>query len=238
LERVNPAFISTNLRNAARIKDAEEFVQYAIAQLDLVKKKDGIILINKKILMEVPGRRAVLYQLIKSYGFSYDQVVSIEKSHENVGAVFMANDWVLNIDRENLIISRNDQNGVERLAKIDDKTLDFDGFSLNTELKDADEYIIINDNQVAALDLERLNFPLLIRNWQQGDYFIPLGMKGKKKVSDFLIDEKIPVNLKRNILVLVSKEDVVWIIGYRISDQYKITSRTRTVYHIEMATDL
>ena len=238
LERVNPAFITTNLRNAARIKDAEEFVRYAIAQLGLAEEKDGNICINKKVLMKLPGRRAVLYQLIKSYGFSYDQVVSIEKSQEHVGAVFIANDWVLNIDRENLIISKNDQVSVERFVKIDDKTLDFDGFSLKAEVKDANGYLIKNDNQVAALDLERLSFPLLIRNWQQGDHFIPLGMQGKKKVSDFLIDEKIPVNLKRNILVLVSREEVVWIIGYRISDQYKITSRTSTVYHVEMTIDL
>jgi tRNA(Ile)-lysidine synthase len=78
---------------------------------------------------------------------------------------------------------------------------------------------------------------LKIRRWKLGDTFQPLGMKGKKKLSDFMIDEKIPLNLKRNVLVLISGEDIVWVAGHRIDDKYKITSHTKKVFKIAMTYD-
>ncbi|RLD25233.1 MAG: tRNA lysidine(34) synthetase TilS [Bacteroidetes bacterium] len=230
LERVNPAFISTNLRNAARIKDAERFVQHSINQLAIAEEKDGHIYIKKDALFRLPGSRSVLYQLINDYGFSYDQVISIEKSQERVGAIFITKNWILNIDRDYLIISKSEGNPIERLVHLEEHLIDLEEITLKAEVKNADGYSIKYDNQVAALDLEKLNFPLLVRNWQQGDSFSPLGMQGKKKVSDFLIDEKVPVNLKRKILVLISGNEVVWVVGHRISEHFKITPQTKEVY--------
>ena len=232
LERVNPSYIATNLRNATRIREAEEFIEYAIEQLGLIEKKDGHIYISKKALLKLPGRHAVLYQLISSYGFSYDQVTSIISS-ERAGAIFVANHWVLNIDREYLIISKNEENIIEQWIGREDDIFEFKSFSLETAVLEAAAYNILPDSEVAALDLDKLTFPLLIRTWRNGDHFIPLGMQGKKKVSDFIIDEKIPVNLKQQILVLVSDEDIAWIIGYRLNDNYKITPQTRRVYQLK-----
>ena len=235
LERVNSAFIATNLRNAARIKDAEQFIEYSIEQLKIIEERDGHIYINKEVLLKLAGSRAVLYYLIKSYGFNYDQVLSIENSYESAGAIFISDNWVLNIDREYLIISNKEQNLIERLVSNEDKIIEFESFSLQIETLDADTFKIMPDNLVAGLDLDKLTFPLLLRNWQQGDSFSPLGMQGKKKLSDFMIDEKIPVNLKQKILVLVSGKDIVWVIGYRINENFKITSETKRVYQIKKA---
>ena len=68
---------------------------------------------------------------------------------------------------------------------------------------------------------------MTIRKWQQGDAFVPLGMKGKKKLSDFMIDSKIPLNLKNQQGVVLSEGNIVWVIGRRIDDRYKITERTK-----------
>jgi tRNA(Ile)-lysidine synthase len=230
LERVNPAFISTNLRNAARIKDAERFVQHSINQLAIAEERDGNIYIKKDALFRLPGSRSVLYQLIKDYGFSYDHVMSIERSQESTGAIFISKNWILNIDRDYLIISKIEGNTIERLVHLEDSLIDLEDVTLKTEVKNVDGYSIRSDNQVAALDLEKLNFPLLVRNWQLGDNFSPLGMQGKKKVSDFLIDEKVPVNLKQKVLVLISRNEIVWVVGYRISEHFKITPQTKEVY--------
>ena len=85
---------------------------------------------------------------------------------------------------------------------------------------------IVPDSNVAYLDLDKLVFPLVIRNWTEGDSFVPLGMKGEKKLSDFMIDEKIPLNLKNRVLVVTSVGKIVWIVGRRIDDRYKITENT------------
>jgi tRNA(Ile)-lysidine synthase len=85
---------------------------------------------------------------------------------------------------------------------------------------------------VCLIDKDKLHFPLKIRKTQTGDSFYPLGLNGKKKVSDFMIDEKIPVNLKNRVLVLESANNIVWIIGHRIDDRYKVTSATREIIQL------
>ena len=237
LERINPSFIATNLRSAAKIKDAEIFIEHAIEQLGIIEERDGHIYINKEALLILPGNKAVLYQLINSNGFSYDQVRSIVRSIERVGAIFITNNWVLNVDREYLIISKNEHHLIEQQISLNERTIDLEEYSLQIEQLDAKRYQIIPDNNVAGLDLDKLTFPLLIRNWQEGDSFSPLGMQGKKKVSDFMIDEKIPVNLKQKTLVLLSGKDIVWVIGHRINEHYKITLHTRVVYQLKKVSE-
>ena len=89
-----------------------------------------------------------------------------------------------------------------------------------------------SDQSTASLDLDKLTFPLIVRPWQRGDRFIPLGMKGQKKLSDFMIDKKIPVNLKKRLFVLTSDQKIVWVIGWRIDDRYKVTVQTKNVFQV------
>jgi tRNA(Ile)-lysidine synthase len=232
LERVNPAFVTTNMRNASRIRAAEKFLEHSIDQLEIINNKESSIYIDKVRLSTLPGREAVLYQLIKGHGFSYDQVRSIVQSLESVGAIFNTNDWELNVDRDYLIITKREGNLVERTVGLDDRDIAIGERGLQLEMIAASGYAIVSDQTVGSIDLDKLTFPLKLRNWQKGDYFIPIGMNGKKKVSDLLIDEKVPVSLKRKVLVLISGEDIVWVVGKRLDDRFKITSDTKTVYQI------
>ena len=77
-------------------------------------------------------------------------------------------------------------------------------------------------------------FPLLLRKWKKGDFFSPIGMNGKKKLSDFFIDNKIPIPEKENIWVLCSSDEIIWIVGYRIADKFKVIENTRKVYIAEL----
>ncbi len=79
----------------------------------------------------------------------------------------------------------------------------------------------------ACLDLDRVSFPVKVRNWEPGDRFMPLGMKQMKKISDFLIDLKIPVTVKEKVLLLMSGDDVMWVMGYRIDDRFRVTGSFR-----------
>jgi tRNA(Ile)-lysidine synthase len=81
-----------------------------------------------------------------------------------------------------------------------------------------------------ALDADRVQFPLTVRRWQEGDWFMPIGMKGKKKISDFLIDQKVPLNLKDDVRVLVTADQrIAWVIGFRPDERYKVTEETQRV---------
>jgi tRNA(Ile)-lysidine synthase len=89
----------------------------------------------------------------------------------------------------------------------------------------------VPDN-VALLDADKLTFPLTLRRWQEGDSFIPFGMTGRKKVSDYLIDRKISIAEKQRQFVLISNNEIIWLVGHRTSDDYRITDKTERVLRI------
>jgi tRNA(Ile)-lysidine synthase len=91
------------------------------------------------------------------------------------------------------------------------------------------DFVPSQEKNVAHLAAEKLKFPLTLRLWRDGDAFKPFGMKGKKKISDFLIDEKVPLHEKAQQYVLLSSSDVVWLVGRRIDERYKITDSTEEI---------
>jgi tRNA(Ile)-lysidine synthase len=91
--------------------------------------------------------------------------------------------------------------------------------------------------EFASLDYNKLTFPLEIRKWQAGDSFRPFGLHGKKKVSDLLIDEKVPIPEKENTFVLCSSGKIAWVIGHRIDQRFRITSKTTRIFRIILERD-
>ena len=85
----------------------------------------------------------------------------------------------------------------------------------------------------AMLDMDRLEFPLTLRKWSLGDKFIPLGMKNEKKISDLLIDLKVPLIHKKTVTVLCSGNQIAWVMGHRISDRFKCDANTKRVFYIK-----
>ena len=81
-----------------------------------------------------------------------------------------------------------------------------------------------------AFDFDKLQFPLTLRNWQEGDAFQPFGMKGRKKVSDYLIDIKMPLPLKQNVRVLTSNGEIIWLVGLRTDERYKVSAKSKKIY--------
>ena len=85
---------------------------------------------------------------------------------------------------------------------------------------------------VALIDADKLRFPLHVRRWREGDWFVPLGMSGRKKLSDYLINKKVSMAEKSRQFVLLSGDDIVWVIGRRLDERYCITSKTERVLRI------
>jgi len=102
------------------------------------------------------------------------------------------------------------------------------GFSLSENLD------IQNNVNIAMLDLSKLHFPLVLRKWEKGDFFFPLGMNGKKKLSDFFIDNKISIPEKEQIWVLCSDNEIAWIVGLRLDYRFKITEKTKKAYIVQL----
>ncbi len=112
-------------------------------------------------------------------------------------------------------------------------------FPMDMEILDREELQSIpKDPMTACLDLDEIEFPLIIRRWMHGDYFFPLGMDQVKKLSDFFVDEKVPVPEKEGAWIMASGKKIVWIMGYRIDHRFRITPETRRVLILRFQSEI
>jgi len=177
-----------------------------------------------------------LYNSLKDYNFQNSHINDISKiiENNNTGKTVYSSTHMVNIDRKLLILNKIQSHIPEStefiINNIEDEVWKL--FKLKIEFPFSGNYKI-NNNNLAFLDFEKIEFPLTIRNWKQGDSFKPLGMKGDKKLSDFLIDNKINNIEKSRIKLLCSKDKIIWVIGHRIDNRYRITKDTKNILKIE-----
>ena len=170
--------------------------------------------------------------MLKYFGpFSWRDVFSLLNSQ---AGRFVANsEFRIVKEREGLYISKISDNLNEQLSiNVNDKLLT-SPIRINFSIYDYKDFKLIKNSRLAALDYNKLHFPLKLRTWQKGDVFTPIGMKGKKKVSDFMIDEKFSTYQKENTWVICSLDTIVCIVGYRINEYFKLVPQTEKVYLVE-----
>ena len=141
--------------------------------------------------------------------------------------MFYWDDYTLNVDRNKIFIAKGPRVPIDQyMIEMNVDNFQFSGISFEIQDQNTQDGIT-NEANVAYLDLEKLSFPLCLRKWKTGDFFYPLGMQQRKKVSDFLVDLKIPRMMKENVLVLESKGMICWIVGKRIDQRFSIQLETQ-----------
>ena len=236
LKKINPNLEETFRLSMEKMTAAAGIFSEVVHEYKakLQEPAEGGFKINKEKLLSAHEFQIILYELLKPLGFNYTQTGNIAGAVEGrPGKVFDAPSHQLVIDRGYLYVTQ------KRTRQIDEISIESNMESVSTGLGQltfqklsAKSFVMDKDSNTALLDYDKLEFPLLLRRWKKGDKFMPLGMKGKKKVSDFMIDEKIPLNLKNQVMVLQSGKNLAWVVGYRIDDRYKITDETRWIYKI------
>jgi tRNA(Ile)-lysidine synthase len=223
------ATIETIGRTELMLSDS---VEKAISKF--IKTEEERVLIHFNLFKELTPSVEYLYETIKRWGFNYEQCKQITECVKGQsGKIFLSDTHQIVIDRENLIIEPKILKHENAIYEI---TKELEGLSTATyrylfsRHKNKADFKIPTEAENAALDLDKLNFPLKMRKWQAGDRFYPLGMNKPKKVSDFLIDNKVSASDKEHVYVLVSGEDIAWLIGYRTDDRFKITKGTKNIY--------
>lgn len=236
LKKINPKLEESFSSSMAKIGAAERIYRQAIdkERKTLCDVSNDGIRIEKAKLKSNPESQQILFEIIEEFGFNYQQSSDILQALDGQsGKCFYSEKHQLVIDREYLFISPNSGDEISRvLINKKDKWIEAGTSRFKVECIKPDEVSFSDDNNMVFLDFDRLEFPMKLRKWKEGDRFQPLGMHQKKKLSDFMIDEKIPLNLKKQALVLISAENIVWVVGYRIDDRYKITKQTTNVYKI------
>ncbi|HXB13963.1 MAG TPA: tRNA lysidine(34) synthetase TilS, partial [Bacteroidia bacterium] len=200
----------------------------------LVQLESGKVLISIKELKHLEHPALYLYEILKEYGFNYAQAKEISgASDSQPGKVFLSATHKLTLDRKHLIINTIKEGKADTEYAIEKATKGIKTLSLNISFSTASKKTGFKppvSSQTACLDYDKLEFPLSIRKWEKGDKFYPLGMDKPKKVSDFLIDNKVSRPDKERVYVLISGNKIAWIIGHRIDNRFKIVSATKKLY--------
>ncbi len=173
--------------------------------------------------------KTAVYEIIRDFDFSPRQVEEVLSLLNSESGKFISSPThrILR-NRKWLIVSRIDNAENEHyLIQENDRRISFHNNKIELE-RSTGLTNISPDPNIAQLDLSRVQFPLLLRKWKQGDYFYPLGLRKKKKLSRFFIDQKVPLFEKEKIWILESDMKIIWVVGYRIDDRVKITPSTKT----------
>ncbi len=230
ITKVYPA-VKDNLKdNISRFKEIEKLYRLSVTAIKkkLCRSNGKEVHIPVKQLM-VYDNRALIYEIINGYGFNEKQVEEVEKLAGSDSGKYIqspAGDWriikhrhwfiispVLATEAENIVIEKEDKTVLFTLGAL---TID-----MTSGLKPT------TSTESVLLDAKEIQFPLLLRRWKTGDYFYPLGMKKKKKLNRFLIDQKFSASEKEKVWVMESNLRIIWVVGQRIDERFKLTSSTK-----------
>ena len=239
IREINPEFTSLMQRNIGRLTDAQRFIAHSIERIrrEIVTTKDGIDTLRPDRIDPAFPRGFVIYELLSSaYGFKGDVVDALCRALDQgaTGRRFYSRERTAYIDRGRIVVAPTADDDpclceVERQAArsyCGNAVLYYE----YTDIDTIKEFGV--PEQIAQVDADKLQYPLTLRRWQEGDWFVPFGMTGRKKVSDFLTDAKVSAAEKQRQFVLLSGDDIVWLVGRRIDDRYRLTEETENVLRI------
>jgi len=238
MDKLNPSFREGLIKTMGYLEDVSIIYDRAIQQTwERVALRSGndylISIAELKLLNPVT---TYLFEFLKPYGFNSVVTGEIVSSLDGIsGKQFISPTHRLVRDRESLILTPL-QSRKRKQFYLEEgmKELLFPVHLKITVTTKKDKFKIPESQFIACIDRDHVQFPLLIRRWQPGDYFKPLGMSGLKKISDFFIDSKLSLPEKENVWIVANGEQVVWIIGRRLDDRYKITSHTQNILKLEL----
>jgi tRNA(Ile)-lysidine synthase len=241
--------VSENLNdNISRFKEIEKLYKVAVGAIKkkLVKVKGSEWHIPIQQLMGYHNK-ALIYELISDFGFSEKQVDEVIKLSASDSGKFMDSptlDYRIIRHRHWFVISPvhsalagiviiEEQNkhvafqgGKIEIERLQTSNPDKSGQALKPQIPINRDRL---SNNIALLDLKEISFPFILRKWKAGDYFYPLGMKKKKKLSRFFIDQKFSKTEKEKAWVIEMNKKIIWIVGQRIDERFKVTEKTKSV---------
>ncbi len=240
LDSINPDFRNGLILTIERLKEAGLIVREQVhTKRDTVcsENPDGLT-IHIPRLLKLSAVNTYLYEWLSPMGFNYPTIKRISESLTGIsGKIFLSQTWCLLRDRDKLILRPV---GSVTSPAVSEYDIDADVARIEQPLPLSFERIGLSGDftpdknpRIAFLDLAMIRFPLILRRWKKGDSFKPFGMKHTKKLSDFFIDEKFSVLEKENVWILESDGKIVWLVGHRPDDRFRITDRTTQALRIQ-----
>jgi len=237
IEKIYPEVVNNLSSTIDRFRDIELLYHQSILhhKKKLLEQKGNEIHIPVLKLKKSEPLKTIIYEIIKDFHFTsgqVDEVISLLDSES--GKYIESSSHRIIKNRNWIIISPKNTEEAKHFV-IDDVNGEWsmgNGGSLHFEIHSTTNYKLQITNSIAQLDASKIKFPLIVRNWKQGDYFYPLGMKKKKKLARFFIDNKLSQTQKEKIRVIEMNKKIIWVIGMRIDERFKITPQTKEILKI------
>lgn len=224
MRQINPSVRESILQTAAHLSEASLIYQKGIDEGTRRVSTPSGIHIGR--LLEEPAPQTLLYEMLSPKGFNTQQVQDLFQTLDGQpGKCIRAGRWCALKDREEILLEE-EYGEEERKPHLSME-----------ERPMTDGFEIPRRRDVACLDADKLKHPLSMRLWRQGDVFVPFGMKGRKRVSDYLTDRKFPLLRKARQWVLCSGEDIVWLVNERPDNRFRIDGNTRRVLIVRCCTE-
>lgn len=220
-----PHFMETMAANIARLEQTQRFIGSQIAAIRAQAVVNDTI--DLQVIEQYGNESFVLFELLYPYGFSPEVIEDLVRSRESCGKQFIAPHYTATVDRRRIIIEPRIRQEIQQ-ESIGPNDPRIEWVDINRLMS------LETPSNVALLCIDAAEFPLTIRKWRVGDWFIPLGMRGQKKVSDYLIDTKVAVTNKEQQCTLCTGETIMWLIGRRIDDRFKVTETSKKAIKITL----
>jgi len=235
---VYPGALNNILNNISRFTETEQLYQQAMTwhKKKLLVQRGTECHIPVIKLQRTTPLHTVVHEIIKEYDFTAPQTAEvIALLQSETGKYVQSPTHRIIKNRKWLIISPVETTAAQHiLIEAGEQKIWFAAGMLTIKKQSAENHTILTSPMIAQLDAHQIRFPLLLRKWQQGDYFYPLGMAKKKKLSRFFIDQKLSLTEKENVWVMEMNKKIIWVAGMRIDDRFKIRSATKQVLLIEL----
>ena len=238
LKKINNSLEKSVSDTSTNLSELEKFISFQISKLkkEYVDNLENGFKININKWKKKDYNFFLLKEYLNQLGFNYSQSDDIILSYNRIsGKYYESEKFKLIIEREFVFLLNKNRNNYKINFSINKVgTYNLYERNIKFEIIDSSSFVLNKNRNVAQLDLNKLKFPLLIRNWENGDSFKPLGMKKNKKVSDFLIDKKAPNYIKIFQCVILSDNKIVWLIDHQIHDEFKVNNKTEKVLSISI----
>ncbi|KQO32696.1 tRNA(Ile)-lysidine synthetase [Flavobacterium sp. Leaf82] len=234
LKEINPNFLNAFQKTQSYLQESHEMVEDASIMIyqQVAKEEGDDIHFDLNQLKKLPNYKSYLYQWLNEFGFlAWNDVYDLVDGQS--GKQVLSAEFRLLKNRDTLILSPLSEMSEKEEFEITANDTDVN-FPLKLKLCTV-SHITIDDNKAIFVDAEKIQFPLVLRKWNVGDVFQPFGMNGKsKKVSKLFKDEKLSLIEKEKTWLLCSGNEIVWIVGIRQDERFKIDNTTNKILKIEL----
>jgi len=235
LKSLNPNFLDGFTKTIHHLKETRHIIDEAVENAKekiIIDTKNNEIRLKINELKKLKYPKAYLYEILKPYGFTaWNDVTNLLEAQS--GKQVLSSTHRLLKDRDLLVVSKNLSKKKDLKFSIDENQTSIEADDIKLRISELKEDNVISHLNTVFIDKDKVKWPLILRKWKNGDYFYPLGMQGKKKISKYFKDEKLSLIQKEATWLLCSEGKIIWIVNHRLDDRFKITERTEKILKIE-----